>query len=115
MAIGQPRWLRAQRPAEAEALVSQSPCGELPSCDAASGRVRNLDDGRIHQGVRDHDAGTGRVGAHRDRRNRGAFLHMMGSILMALDAESKRFREEADALVRRWAEGDAREYWRRWK
>jgi hypothetical protein len=32
-----------------------------------------------------------------------------------LDLESLRFQEEVDALVRRWAAGDEREYWRRWK
>ncbi len=32
-----------------------------------------------------------------------------------LDGESRRFQEEVDALVRQWAKGDDREYWRRWK
>jgi hypothetical protein len=32
-----------------------------------------------------------------------------------LDADSRRFQEEVDALVRRWANGDEQEYWRRWK
>jgi hypothetical protein len=32
-----------------------------------------------------------------------------------LDPESRRFQEEVDALVRRWAGDDEREYWRRWK
>lgn len=34
---------------------------------------------------------------------------------MPLDPESRRFREEVDAVVRRWAGDDEREYWRRWK
>ena len=33
----------------------------------------------------------------------------------ALDPESLRFQQEVDALVRRWANGDDYEYWRRWK
>ena len=32
-----------------------------------------------------------------------------------LDADSRRFQSEVDALVRKWAKGDEREYWRRWK
>jgi 5-methylcytosine-specific restriction endonuclease McrA len=32
-----------------------------------------------------------------------------------LDPESQRFQAEVDALVRRWAREDEREYWRRWK
>ena len=32
-----------------------------------------------------------------------------------LDSESLRFQQEVDDLVRRWAAGDEREYWRRWK
>lgn len=32
-----------------------------------------------------------------------------------LDEKSKRFQAEVDALVRRWAGEDEREYWRRWK
>jgi hypothetical protein len=32
-----------------------------------------------------------------------------------LDPESRRFRDEVDALVRRWANGDEYEYWRRWR
>jgi hypothetical protein len=32
-----------------------------------------------------------------------------------LDPESRRFQEEVDALVRRWAGDDEREYWKRWK
>ena len=32
-----------------------------------------------------------------------------------LDDASKRFQAEVDSLVRRWAAGDEREYWRRWK
>jgi hypothetical protein len=34
---------------------------------------------------------------------------------MAFDPESKRFREEVDEVVRRWAGTDEREYWRLWK
>jgi hypothetical protein len=34
---------------------------------------------------------------------------------MPLDPESKRFRNEVDAVVRSWAGDDEREYWRRWK
>src|SRR3954447_9642387 len=34
---------------------------------------------------------------------------------MALDPDSKRFRDDVDAVVRRWAGDDEREYWRRWK
>jgi hypothetical protein len=33
----------------------------------------------------------------------------------ALDDESLRFQAEVDALVRRWAGDDEREYWRRWR
>jgi 5-methylcytosine-specific restriction endonuclease McrA len=32
-----------------------------------------------------------------------------------LDPESKRFQEEIDAVVRRWAGGDDYEYWQRWR
>ncbi len=32
-----------------------------------------------------------------------------------LDPDSRRFQQEVDALVRRWAGADEREYWRRWK
>ena len=32
-----------------------------------------------------------------------------------LDPQSLRFQQEVDALVRRWAADDEREYWRRWK
>ena|SRR5437868_4176615 len=32
-----------------------------------------------------------------------------------LDDASLRFQAEVDALVRKWASGDEREYWRRWK
>jgi 5-methylcytosine-specific restriction endonuclease McrA len=32
-----------------------------------------------------------------------------------LDPESLRFQQEVDDLVRQWARGDEREYWRRWK
>ena len=32
-----------------------------------------------------------------------------------LDEESLRFQAEVDALVHRWAAGDEREYWRRWR
>jgi 5-methylcytosine-specific restriction endonuclease McrA len=32
-----------------------------------------------------------------------------------LDPESRRFQQEVDELVRRWARGDDKEYWRRWK
>jgi hypothetical protein len=32
-----------------------------------------------------------------------------------LDPESRRFQEEVDAVVRRWAHDDEYEYWRRWK
>jgi 5-methylcytosine-specific restriction endonuclease McrA len=32
-----------------------------------------------------------------------------------LDPESRRFQQEVDELVRRWAGGDEHEYWRRWK
>jgi hypothetical protein len=33
----------------------------------------------------------------------------------SLDPDSLRFQHEVDELVRRWAAGDEREYWRRWK
>jgi hypothetical protein len=32
-----------------------------------------------------------------------------------LDADSQQFQAEVDAVVHRWAGGDDREYWRRWK
>ena len=32
-----------------------------------------------------------------------------------LDDESKRFQDEVEDLVRRWAGDDERQYWRRWK
>jgi hypothetical protein len=35
--------------------------------------------------------------------------------LVPLDPDSKRFQQEIDDLVRRWAGDDAREYWRWWK
>lgn len=32
-----------------------------------------------------------------------------------LDDKSRRFQAEVEELVRRWAAGDEKEYWRRWK
>jgi hypothetical protein len=32
-----------------------------------------------------------------------------------LDPESRRFQQEVDDLVKRWANGDEYEYWRRWR
>ncbi len=35
--------------------------------------------------------------------------------MTALDDDSRRFQREVEEVVRRWADGDEREYWRRWK
>ena len=32
-----------------------------------------------------------------------------------LDPASRRFQQEVDDLIKRWAEGDEYEYWRRWR
>jgi hypothetical protein len=34
---------------------------------------------------------------------------------LELDPNSRLFQEEVDAVVRRWANGDEYEYWRRWR